>query len=429
MSVAGRSRRLGRRLASATIGSVAMVCAAATGAGAYLSASGSAVGRARVGTIGAPATVTASASAPNVNVTWSTVTPPATGTVSYTVQRISGANSSPACGGASFTTTSCTDSGVAAGTYTYKVTAAWHTWTAQSGSSNAATLAFGPATQIVLSGSTANLGTGTTRTFTATIEDAQGHTVTSGADSTDTITFSQSAGTGSVSGLTAAAASAGVLNETVTGANRGSVTIQAAGTLNGSARTSNALTFTVVSAPTLTGVSPNRLGQGVSSHNVTLTGTGFLAGAVASFPNNSGIIVNSTTVASSTSVTVNITVAANAPTGATDVKITNSDSGTATLVNGFTVGAAPTITSPTSSNPRTVAAPSPATFTITGTNFVSGATVTVSGGFAVQNTTFVDSGDITVTVKANKNAQGTYDLTVTNPDFGSAISASSMVNS
>ena len=56
------------------------------------------------------------------------------------------------------------------------------------GSTNSNTLTFnvvhGAASQIVLSGSTADLPSATSRTFTATIQDAAGNTVTTGADST-----------------------------------------------------------------------------------------------------------------------------------------------------------------------------------------------------------------------------------------------------
>ena len=65
----------------------------------------------------------------------------------------------------------------------------------------------GPATKIVLSGSTANLTAGATRLITATIEDANGNTVTTGSDSSLSVTFGQSSGSGTVTGLTAVTAS------------------------------------------------------------------------------------------------------------------------------------------------------------------------------------------------------------------------------
>jgi hypothetical protein len=117
------------------------------------------------------------------------------------------------------------------------------------GSSNSAsanyTVTSGAATKIVLSGSSGSLASGTTRTLTATIEDAAGNTVTSGPDSTDSITFSQTTGTGSVTGLASGPASAGVATDTVTGNLAGPVTLKASGTINGATTSSNTLTFSV----------------------------------------------------------------------------------------------------------------------------------------------------------------------------------------
>jgi hypothetical protein len=107
------------------------------------------------------------------------------------------------------------------------------------------TVTFGTATQIALSGSNPDLASGTTRPFTATVQDAAGNTVTSGADSSASITFSQTAGTGSLSGLGAATASNGVAAKTVTGVLAGPVTLRANGTINSTAINSNTLGFNV----------------------------------------------------------------------------------------------------------------------------------------------------------------------------------------
>ncbi len=87
----------------------------------------------------------------------------------------------------------------------------------------------------------------------ATIQDANGNPVTTGADSTRSVTFSQTAGTGSVSGLTSVTAVGGVAQVTVTGVLGGSVTLRASATLTAGPTNSNTLTFTVVS----TNVAPN----------------------------------------------------------------------------------------------------------------------------------------------------------------------------
>ena len=74
----------------------------------------------------------------------------------------------------------------------------------------------GAATQIALSGSTADLGSGATRVLTATIQDAAGNPVT--ADNTTVVTFAKPSGTGTVAGAGTATAASGVATRTVTGA-------------------------------------------------------------------------------------------------------------------------------------------------------------------------------------------------------------------
>ena len=104
----------------------------------------------------------------------------------------------------------------------------------------------GTATQISMTGSTGDLASGTTRTFTATIEDAAGNPITSGPDSTDALSFSQtSTPPGSVNFATPSSTSNGVATDVVTGNRAGSVTIKASGTVNGSATNSNTQSFTV----------------------------------------------------------------------------------------------------------------------------------------------------------------------------------------
>jgi hypothetical protein len=98
--------------------------------------------------------------------------------------------------------------------------------------------------------------------------------------------------------------------------------------------------FTYVNpAPTLASISPNS-GLTTGGASVTITGTGFLAGATVSL---GGTAATGVTVASSTSIT------ATTPThsaGAVNVVVTNSDSQSAMLSGGFTYNnPAPTITS------------------------------------------------------------------------------------
>ena len=158
-------------------------------------------------------------------------------------------------GGYTFTTGAGGDNGVHAFTngVTLKTAGTGKTVTVADGSATgtaAYTVGPGAATQIVLSGSTADLVSGSTRTFTATIEDAYGNTSDSGPDSGASVDFEQTGGAGSVSGTGASLASAGVVSKTVTGKIAGSVTIRATATLSGSGATgSNILAFTVDAGP------------------------------------------------------------------------------------------------------------------------------------------------------------------------------------
>src|SRR3989475_11885909 len=71
-----------------------------------------------------------------------------------------------------------------------------------------------------------SVASGATKTLTAAVEDANNNVNTT--DNATVVTFAQTAGAGSVTGLGTATASSGVASITVTGQTAGSVTIQAA---------------------------------------------------------------------------------------------------------------------------------------------------------------------------------------------------------
>src|SRR5439155_10352699 len=83
----------------------------------------------------------------------------------------------------------------------------------------------------------------------------------------------------------------------------------------------SAITATFNAPPTVTSTSPSSRGQGATNQNVTITGTRFVSGAVASF-SGIGITVNSTTFVSATSLNANITVSSTTATGLRDVTFT-----------------------------------------------------------------------------------------------------------
>jgi prepilin-type N-terminal cleavage/methylation domain-containing protein len=175
--------------------------------------------------------------------------------------------------------------------------------------------------------------------------------------------------------------------------------------------------LTINALPTVTSTNPNSRGQGATNQNVTINGTGFVNGAVASF-SGTGISVNSTTWVSATRLTASITVAANAPTGVRDVTVTNPDTGVGTATGVFTVNAAPAVTA-TNPNPRGQGATNQ-NITITGTGFVNGAVASFSGtGITVNSTTWVSATQLTANIDiAGSAPTGVRDVTVTNPDKG-----------
>ena len=160
-------------------------------------------------------------------------------------------------------------------------------------------------------------------------------------------------------------------------------------------------------APTVTSISPNS-GTTNGGTAVTITGTGFLAGATVSL---GGTAATGVTVVSSTSITA--TTAAHAA-GAVNVIVTNSDTQSGTLTQGFTYTTAsnppPTLTW---ISPASGTATGGTAVTITGTGFLAGATVSL-GGTPATGVTVVNSTSITATTPAH--AAGAVNVVVTNTD-------------
>ncbi|HLY13451.1 MAG TPA: Ig-like domain-containing protein [Candidatus Limnocylindrales bacterium] len=102
------------------------------------------------------------------------------------------------------------------------------------------TIVAGVAAHLTVSGSSSNLASGSTRDVTATLTDAAGNAV-----SGQTIVFTKSAGSGTVTGLTSPTTGAsGIVTDTVTGIGAGPATITA--TLGG---LHDALSFSIVAGP------------------------------------------------------------------------------------------------------------------------------------------------------------------------------------
>ena len=157
-------------------------------ASAYLTSIGSASAAATVGALPAPA-ATATPGAGIVALSWNAVAAPAAGTVKYYVTRAGGAigGDCPTSAATATSSTSCTDSGLTKGSYTYAVTAIWQSWSSTSTGASA-NVASGPLDHFALT-APASATAGTPFSVTITAEDAAGNTVTAYTGS-QTIAFS-----------------------------------------------------------------------------------------------------------------------------------------------------------------------------------------------------------------------------------------------
>ncbi len=167
-------------------------------------------------------------------------------------------------------------------------------------------------------------------------------------------------------------------------------------------------------APTVSAISPTS-GTTAGGTAVTITGTGFLSGATVSL---GGTAATGVSVVSSTTITA--TAPAHAA-GAVNVVVTNTDSQSGTKTSAYTYtggNPAPTVSaiSPTSGTTAGGTA-----VTITGTGFLSGATVSL-GGTAATGVSVVNSTTITATAPAH--AAGAVNVVVTNTDSQSGTKTS-----
>jgi hypothetical protein len=153
-------------------------------------------------------------------------------------------------------------------------------------------------------------------------------------------------------------------------------------------------------APTVTSVSPNS-GSTAGGTAVTITGTNFATGATVTFGTAAATnvaVVNSTTITATTPA---------GSAGAVTVTVTVSGQ-SGSLASGFTYALAPTVTGVSPNSGSTLGGTA---VTITGTNFLTGATVTF-GGTAATNVVVVSSTSITATTPAGSAGAVTVTVTV-----------------
>src|SRR5207302_169544 len=117
---------------------------------------------------------------------------------------------------------------------------------------------------------TAGVASGSTKTLTAAVEDANSNVVTS--DNSTVVTFAQTAGAGSVTGLGTATASSGVASLTVIGQTAGSVTVTASKTgLTSDTSTFSVTTGSASTATSTVAASPGSItADGASTSTITV---------------------------------------------------------------------------------------------------------------------------------------------------------------
>jgi hypothetical protein len=169
---------------------------------------------------------------------------------------------------------------------------------------------------------------------------------------------------------------------------------------------------------TLTSISPSS-GQQGTVVNVTLTGTNLtLASAVN--VSGTGIAVSNVVAVNATTVTATFTIAPNATLSARNVTVT-TPAGTSNAVT-FTVVAPPAPTL-TSLSPNFELRGTAVNVTLTGTNFVNGATVVATPavpGFNISSVTFVNATTITATFSSTTStAIGNVNIEVVTSGGGS----------
>ncbi len=349
---------------------------------------------------------TLAATGSSVTVSWAATTLSGGGTVTtYSVQRYDTAGNPQTVGSNCSGTVdglTCTELNVPNGTWQYSVTPVVGAWHGAASTRSSVSL---PVPTVTSTSPASRPQGATAQNVTVSGTNfVSGATVTvSGSGVTvDSTTFVSA--TQVTANLTiASTAATGARNVTVTNPS------SANGTCNGC--------FTVNAAPTVTSTSPSSRGQGATAQNVTVTGSNFVSGAVVTV-SGSGVTVNSTTFVSVTQLTANLTIASTATTGARNVTVSNADGGAGSCTGCFSVNGAPTVTS-TSPSSRGQGATAQ-NVTVIGTNFVSGAVVTVSGsGVTVNSTTFVSATQLAANLTiASTATTGTRSITATNADGG-----------
>jgi YVTN family beta-propeller protein len=192
--------------------------------------------------------------------------------------------------------------------------------------------------------------------------------------------------------------------------------------------TTNTSLFTITgTAPTLTQAVPAAINAG-SVTAMTVFGAGFQSGASLTVrPANAGIALSGITTVNSTNLSLTMTVAGTANTGTFGFIVQNPDgkSGTNTALYSILASLPPV---PLRTVPTNIVAGSAAAMSLFGSNFQSGATLTLQPGNAgvlLSGVTFANATNINLTVSTAGTATlGTFGFIVQNPDGKRGTNAS-----
>ena len=186
---------------------------------------------------------------------------------------------------------------------------------------------------------------------------------------------------------------------------------------------SNALTFTISApippTPVLTALSPSSTAAGSGAFTLTVTGTNFVSGETLYFNGFARV----TTYVSATQITAAILASDVVTAGSAQVTVAPPAPGVTSNALTFTISAAnnPTPVLTTLSPSSTTAGSAGFAMTVTGTGFVSGATVTFNG--SARAATYVSATQLTVAVLAGDvGTAGTASVVATNPTPGGGAS-------
>ena len=193
-----------------------------------------------------------------------------------------------------------------------------------------------------------------------------------------------------------------------------SVAVDAAGSVYVTDLTNNRVVVfdTMTDAvPTLTGITPDQVAPGSGNTQITLSGNNFVPGATVQF----GSAQLTASYVSATQLTATIPSAQLTTAGVVNVTVTNpTPGGGVSNTLAFVIGNNPVPTVSGLSPNRVLAGSAAITLTVSGTNFVNGATIRFAGKAVA--TTFVSSTELTTTLSASQLATGgRFSVTVNNP--------------